>query len=84
VLARAEGVGGDRLIGVGLWLELGDGDDKVRVPAHGAVVVFANPRHHAHEGLDVPRHASEVAPAYVHHVVEDGAGHVVTSIKQSM
>ena len=38
---RAEGVGGDELLGAGLQPELGGGDDEVGVPAHGAVGAVA-------------------------------------------
>jgi len=62
---RAEGVGGDELVGAGLQLELGGGDDEVGVPAHGAVGAVADPRHHARGGLDLPPHAPAVATAGV-------------------
>jgi hypothetical protein len=76
---RAEGVGGDGLVGAGLQPELGGGDDEVRVPAHGAVGAVADPRYDARGGLDAPAHAAAVAPARVHHVVvgAGGAGHLV-------
>jgi hypothetical protein len=84
MLAHAEGVGGDGLVGVGLRLELCGEDDEVCVPTHGAIGLVANPHQHAREGLDAPRHVPEVAPARVHHVVGDGVGHFVTSIKHSI
>ena len=62
---RAEGVGGDELLGAGLQPELGGGDDEVGVPAHGAVGAVADPRHHARRGLDLPPHAPAVAAAAV-------------------
>jgi hypothetical protein len=77
---RAEGVGGDGLVGAGLQPELGGGDDEVRVPAHGAVGAVADPRDDARGGLDAPAHATAVAPARVHHhhvVGAGGAGHLV-------
>ncbi|CAN6174240.1 unnamed protein product [Urochloa humidicola] len=62
---RAEGVGGDELLGASLQLEPGGGDDEVGVPAHGAVGAVADPRHHASWGLDLPPHAPAVAAAVV-------------------
>jgi len=62
---RAEGVGGDELLGAGLQPELGGGDDEVGVPAHGAVGAVADPRHHARCGLDLPPHPPAVAAAAV-------------------
>lgn len=62
---RAERVGGDELLGAGLQIELGGGDDDVGVPAHGAVGAVADPRHDARRGLDLPPHASAVATTAV-------------------
>jgi hypothetical protein len=79
---RADGVGGDGLVGAGPQPELGGEDDEVHVPTHGAVGAVADPRDNARGGLDVPAHAAAVAPARVHHVVvgAGGAGHLVIVI----
>jgi len=74
---RAEGVGGDELLGAGLQLEPGGRDDEVGVPAHRAVGAVADPRHDAPGGLDAPAHAPAVAPAGVHDLVGGGGAHPV-------
>jgi hypothetical protein len=68
--ARAEGVGGDELLGAGVELELVPGHAEVGVPAHGdgAVGAVADPRHQARRGLDAPPHAPAVAAAGVYHL----------------